>query len=77
MQGSVSPARQPDTGQLVTALELSKLSGVSVATIGTLARSKMIPRPVRYDGSMPIFDLADQKLSAWLKALQAAGYHRR
>lgn len=62
---------------IVTSRQLSHLSGVSVATLASLSKQKMIPRPIGYDGGMPLYDLSDPTLAAWVKALQDAGYSRR
>lgn len=70
------PQAHDPSDQIITARQLSRLSGVSVATIANLSKSKMIPRPIGYDGSMPLYDMGDPKLAAWVKALQDAGYSR-
>lgn len=80
MQQTATRAQRPQQtdGQIITARELSRLSGVSMATIASLSKQQMIPRPIGYDKSnMPLYDLADEKLAAWVKALQEAGYNRR
>lgn len=66
------------SGQLVTASELSRLTGCSLATITRLSRDGSIPRAVAYDDhGWGLFDLVDDRLAKWVKALRAAGYHRK
>ncbi|HQU42130.1 MAG: hypothetical protein B7Z73_05490 [Planctomycetia bacterium 21-64-5] len=64
--------------ELVTADELSVRSGASKATIYRMVDDKVLPRPVGFDrDGHTVFDIADPKLSAWVEALQRAGYNRK
>ncbi len=64
--------------RLVTASRLSDLTGVSVITIRNMLKKGLMPKPVaRDEHGYGLFDLADDKLAAWVKALQDAGYNRR
>lgn len=78
MRSERAAATVADAAQLVTATTLSRLSGVSLATIGNLAKCDMIPRPVcRDEKGNKLWDLADVNLADWISRLQAAGYNRR
>ncbi|HVX14365.1 MAG TPA: hypothetical protein VHC22_24475 [Pirellulales bacterium] len=68
---SVAPPAppRPITGETVTAIELAKLSGCSWNTVTTLARDGMIPSAGRNEHGHIIFDLGDDRLMAWLKAV--------
>lgn len=63
--------------KLATALELSRLTGCSVYTVANLARRGIIPAAVgKNDAGYELWDSSDRKLTAWIDALQRAGYNR-
>lgn len=61
---------------LLTALDLSRLTGCSAASIHTMHKRRMIPAAVASDAQgRPLWDADDPELGAWVNALQQAGYH--
>lgn len=61
---------------LLTALDLSRLTGCSAVSINTMHKRRMIPAAVASDAQgRPLWDADDPQLAAWVDALQQAGYH--